>query len=342
VASGIYYRRVTDRIAVLAVDSWTIHAEAVVQGVGQRALIVLSRRDVRIEGVLDFSAGCEIDGVYSASCGGPGGGRGAHLRLSATGCAPGGIGFGAAGDSPDAPNAETGGGGGGFGTNGADSGTGRTTERLGPGGLVSPLMCAGATLTPLMGGSGGGAGGVRVTGDHNGGDGGGGGGAIQIGSLTGVFVDTPPTAQHPAVIDASGSGGRASGNGLQLITEGGGGGGSGGGILLEAPLVYIAPDAALVANGGGGGGGVDFAEAANGEDGLRTSARARGGLGGFEGGGQGGLGGALAGPPTQGSGLIDGTGGGGGSVGIIRINGRMISTAAAVISPAPSTGDLSP
>jgi hypothetical protein len=146
-----------------------------------------------------------------------------------------------------------------------------------------------AEIVPLMGGSSGG-------GDAHGSSGGAGGGAVQL--VAGKEIVIGGTG----VIAVSGGGGRA----------GGGGGGSGGAVLLEAPKVTVT--GVLAANGGGGG---IFAGGSGGQDGTATSMPAAGETATTGGSGS-------AGASINGEGGLsvsaNGTSGGGGGAGRIRIN----------------------
>jgi hypothetical protein len=332
--TGSYFGFDDNGQALLAVHSLTVESGATLRGTGNRALIVLSRGAILVQGVVDVSGGC-VGEDSSSRCGGPGGGDGGTVERGAGGCAPGGPGVGTPGGGLE--QSESGGGGGGFGQAGAPGGlTGsEVTPRVGGVPGRPSAACSGATLTPLAGGSGGGAGGV---GDVNGGVGGGGGGAIQLSSLQRIEIDARAASPGPAQIRASGAGGAAPAQRAQ----GGGGGGSGGGVLLEAPVVVVAARSIVVANGGGGGSGLHVASVAgaHGAPGSTSSMQAAGGIA-EDDKGAGGLGGARDGDATQGQWSFDGSGGGGGGVGIIRINARTLTLAVdAVISPAHSEGTL--
>ncbi len=176
-SAGMRFTVLGDSIGVLAVDHVEIGIGAVLRVRGKLALIILSRGDANLGGVIDVSAGC-ADG--SVICGGPGAGTGSTTEdADSTGCARGGHGHGSFGLEP-----ETGGGGGGFGGAGEAGGAADSSHPGGAGGAVGGA-CAGASLVPLMGGSAGGAGGSG----GNGGDGGGGGGALQLTSFTAIRSD---------------------------------------------------------------------------------------------------------------------------------------------------------
>jgi hypothetical protein len=320
VDAGIGFYLLDDEVSVLAVTELKIGPDALLLLVGNGGVVLLSAGDVNIQGIIDASAPCKSG---TQSCGGPGAGNGAEEQADeATGCAPGKNGEGSI-----ASASRTGGGGGGFATDGAAGGTaGSGTVLGGAGGSLQLGSCPGASLQPLRGGAGGGAGSF----DDSGGRGGGGGGAVQITSFTRILLDAPPSSLFLGIF-ANGAGGGGATDG------GGGGGGAGGAILLEAP--EITADAVyVVANGGaGGGGGIAGAEHLDGEDGARNGDVARGGAGDFDG-GDGGTGMSLPGI-GEGGGLN--TGGGGGSVGIIRVHVTpgQFSRASAVFSPEPQVAE---
>lgn len=297
VNSGIGFQYTDDGQSVFAVQGFTMGAGSSLRAQGDLPLLILSAGDIEIAGIIDVSAGCDLD-PSAKTCGGPGGGRGADYENPATGC-----GIGGKGGFASPPVSIGGGGGGGSGQAGAGGGDGGFGAFGGGGGEA----CA-PSLVPLRGGSGGGE-----TGTDSGGAGGGGGGAVQITSYTAIRLVSP------AIIDAGGSGGS-----VGIEGYGGGGGGGGGGILLEAPILSI-DGAVLAANGGGGGGG-----AASGEDGRRDADQAQGG------GSTGGLGGALSGAPTAGA-AASGGGGGGGGAGLIRVHAPQAnySLTDSVTSPTP-------
>jgi hypothetical protein len=186
------------------------------------------------------------------------------------------------------------------------------------------------TLVPLRGGC---AGGYF---DEYGGYG---GGAVQLVSATRVVV------LPGAAINAGGGGGS-----IALGPGGGGGGGSGGAILLEAPTVELRDGSGLAANGGGGGG----ANANPGTTGRVSLQPAPGGVGcrnddrACSAGGAGAARDTLPEPgveaqPASGTSTLSQAGGGGGAIGVIRINtldGSFQTGAGVILSPAPTTGPL--
>lgn len=321
--------------AVLVATSITIGAGTYVRVIGDRALTLVSPV-VAIDGIVDLAAGC-ADNPADMSCAGPGGGLGALFpvaemmteRSLAGGCGPGGNGM-------EGSNSDTGGGGGGFGTSGGAGGSTITPESImqpgGSGGAIS--ACPGPELEPLTGGSGGGYGE-----GEGGGSGGGGGGAMRIVASCEIRIGVGnPGAVEQAGIWAAGGGGSASFMG----ESGGGGGGSGGAIVLESPSVTVT-SAVLAANGGSGGrGGVPRDPVQDGSYGLFGDMPAPGGGMDEHAGGAGGAGtfaaepGASAGPGVQ----LDGTGGGGGAVGRIRVNAKKdaFKSTGGVLSPAVTEG----
>jgi hypothetical protein len=315
--NGIGFWARDDGVGVLAVDSLTIEDGARLWVYGSRALLVLSRNDVIIQGQIDLTAGVCPDAVTTgAHCPGPGGGFGSTSTTFPTGCGPGG-------DGEESGGNETGGGGGGFGTVGAQGANGPNAgEDGGTGGAVAG--CPGSDLVPLMGGSGAGWGG------GGNGNGGGGGGAMQITSGTRIVVEVVTPARAVGVW-AGGMGGVGGGG-----ANGGGGGGAGGGILLEAPAIDVGPGVWLAANGGGGGSGNASDALSHGALGRFDAAPASGGTTGRPGG----SGGTGALPAIAGMGGGDGTGAGGGGAGIIRLNGTTTGADATNCSPMASFGSV--
>lgn len=319
VLAGIRYEEVSTPRALLVVDSLTVESGATLRPFGDRALIVLSRGDAIVRGLINVGGGC--DDSDEPGCGGPGGGDGATSLLPAQGCAPGQSG-GAGVGIP-----ESGAGGGGLGRAGRRGGF--TTSTL-PGAGGNPafsVTCPDETLEPLRGGSGGGRGGGTNPTQVR--DGGGGGGGFQLTSQSSIQLFAG------AEIWAGGAGGGPS----REAVNGGSGGGSGGAILLEAPLISAPSGALITANGGGGGGG--GVTAGFGSEGSHSLDLAPGG-GQGGGGGGGGPGGAANGAAGNGIDAFDGSGGGGGGVGIIRFNTHdtgSISAGDATVSPAATEGN---
>jgi hypothetical protein len=290
VISGIGFYPIDQTIAVLAVTAVKLETGSRVRVRGKRALILWSRGDVDIAGVIDVSAGC-VDG--KKSCPGPGGFAGSTTTATSTGC---GAGFDG---TLESGGLEGSGGGGGFGQPGGSYLAACTPE--GEGGAA----CGSAALVPLTGGYGGGRGNARA--------GGGGGGGIQISSKTTIRITS-------GGIDAAGAGGTGVPFG---DTSPAGGGGSGGAILLEALEVTLTSSATLAANGGAGGGsceGAGAGELPDGEDGrFDTTSAQPGGCQNSIGGGsaKGGNGGSAT---SAAGNSLSCSGGGGGAVGRIRIN----------------------
>jgi hypothetical protein len=328
VVSGIGYERVERGgvpIGVLTLASLRVAADAVVRARGQAALAVVVSEAVVIDGLVEVGANQRGDRTEPGPAGGAGAGSGA---APAAGCAPGGPGRTV--DIDGTGGGEPGGGGGGYGSPGGDGGDGiAPTAGRGMGGR----LCGSPTLEPLIGGSGGGAGGVYMVALRAaqstfaiGGAGGGGGGAVQITAATSILVGPR------GAISAGGAGGDSA-RPIAGMPDygGGGGGGAGGGILLEAPSVTVA--GTLAANGGGGGSAEDGTA---GEDGGLGGTPARGGIATVGDGGAGAAGGALAQAAPDGS----DAGGGGGGGGRIRINSIEPLAATGTISPPASLGAL--
>ncbi len=340
VMDGVGFFRQDNGVSVFAVNSLEIGAAVTVTATGAQSLAILSREDVRIDGLLELSArACEAGG--DARCSGPGGGEGASNDISlAAGCSPGENGARLILEEIMFAGG-TGGGGGGLGADGAPGGIGVGEDFPGgAGGDVSLSPCPGARLVPLTGGSGGGAGGLLFSdpdmGFFGGGSGGGGGGAVQISSFAAIVINGPSGGDNGGADDGfAGIAANGGGGGPGQLNGGGGGGGSGGAILLEAVSVSVR-GGVLVANGGGGGGtGAVFDDATAGQDGRMSDERAPGGTGIRDGG----RGGARSGPATIGVGGDVSTGGGGGSSGVIRINTAEEGwdvDADSVVSPNPS------
>lgn len=168
-----------------------------------------------------------------------------------------------------------------------------------------------ASLIPLVGGSGGGAGVVG---------GGTGGGAVQL------VAGKTFTLGANALVTVGGGGGGFVG---AASSQHGGGGGSGGAILIEAPAATI--QGSLLANGGAGGAKESGMDAAVKIDGMRaTSDTLTNGSQGGEGSGNGDDNGSDA-TSTEG----DNAPGGGGGAGRIRVNTTSGNSAlsAKVLSP---------
>jgi hypothetical protein len=297
-------------ICVRRFDSVAIAQGATLKAHGTNALALVAVSGMTVDGTIDVSA----DSVGS----GPG--------ACVIGCGTGGDGvtFSVGG----------GGGGGGFATLG-----GTTTF-----GTAGGLAYGSAGLTPLIGGSRGGYGGMPPSLLFST-PGGGGGGALELVSC-GLLQVGPQ-----GIVDASGGGGNLSSAAASHAQGvGGGGGGSGGGILIEAATVSVA--GTIAANGGGGSGAAfqptslcpnDTGSGQGGFDGAPGVLPAPGGHGGGVGcipgatGVSGGNGGA--GSVTPGSGVSGSVaeGGAGGAVGRIRIRATSgaPSLVGAILSPTP-------
>jgi len=306
--NGIAYEKLSPSVAVLMLGGIDVKANAELRIYGEQALVLLSFGDVRVDGLIQVSGGLCADGKTALSCAGPGGGHGGDSS-AAKGCAPGGAGE---------EKGDTGGGGGSLGTAGASGGA-EADDGKSPGGSAGIIgtACVGATLVPLMGGSGGGRGG-----GSGGGMGGGGGGALQITAFGSITISAS------GQLNAAGAGGEGD-------EGGGGGGGSGGAILLESRRIQI--QGTVAANGGGGGGG--GASSSDGQTGLCGTAQAPGGGAASH---KGGEGGSHAGAARRGGSASSDTGGGGGGMGHIRFNTaeQPADITTATLSPAPSNGKV--
>ncbi len=293
---------------------------------GDKALVILACRDIRIAGVLDVRGATGVmtgDAVGTPGRGGPGGHAGGEENGGA------GLGFGGGrggGEAGCNPQRDSGGAGGGFGAAGGAGGSGGDPEGCGIQGPSGGSSYGGSLLVPLVGGSGGGGGG-----DMYGGPGGGGGGAVQLGANLEVRVESS------GGVLAGGGGGAGGHDGRD--SSAGGGGGSGGAILLEGQAVTV--KGVLAANGGGGGAGYpdnlafDDRVADDGSPGSLGVTRAPGGSGSGLG-GSGGTGSGGTGYPGEAGWDNENGGGGGGGAGRIRINTQTGSAdidAGAVLSP---------
>lgn len=281
---------------VLSLGDFVIEEGTTFQVIGDRALIVVSSGEIRIDGVLDASA----EGTRP----GPGGFRGGEMD----GQGPGG---GGAGQHRDRFSDGGGGGGGACGIGGA-GGVGGGLGMDAPGGRPGPAWAAlGADFQPLIGGSAGGRGqgALRDGGATNAGLGGAGGGAIQLTALDRVRV-----TGTLVVGGGGGQGGQAVG-GTGVNWGSGGGGGSGGTVLLEAPVVQSTGIISLA--GGGGGGFADGRSGTPGSDGPVDGRASGGSPGGGAGAGDTSVAGTLgddgSAPAANGAG-----GGGGGGCLVIR------------------------
>jgi len=327
---GIFYRTDDQNRAFFAVQSLTLGENAILRGVGGRALILIADGPIEIHGIIDVSAGHCSPTSDSLACAGPGGGRGGDTS-AASGCSPGQVGAGVTGSC-------SGSGGGGYASPGGAGGASNAggTSLIAGGAAGTGAACPGLSLVPIQGGSGGasgaGASSTRL--------GGGGGGALQLTSYTSISFFSPATPSTSGVW-AGGAGGTGGAPGGSAPVAGSGGG-SGGAILLEATAIEIRSGVTLASNGGGGGAG---AVANDGQPGQFGTAPASGGAAAPGGVGAGGVGAALNSQASSGGLGVAVTnvssaagGGGGGGVGRIRINAVALTnlSAQAVISPAPS------
>jgi len=227
--SGIYYEQVAQTggvgLGVFSMKKLTVAAGTMVRAKGSRSLVLLVPGAVVIAGTINVTG----DGGDA----GPGGGAGGIGGQKGGGSCPGLTGTG----DTYMDYCSSGGGGGGHGGIGADGGDSACFGAHAYSGGKGGGTCGNASLSPLVGGSGG-AGGTKVSALSYPGPGGGGGGAIQISSGLSISVS--------GGINAGGGGGGES------RSAGGAGGGAGGAILLEAASISLG---ILAANGGGGGGG---------------------------------------------------------------------------------------
>lgn len=291
-------------LVVYAFRTLTIPVGAEVKVSGARGLVLLAGR-IEVRGTLVARAVGKLPG--------PGGGRG--------GCSTAGEGKG--GGKPGLRGTGVDDGGGGGGGHASPGGLGGQGALGGAGGATfgSP------TLTPLVGGSGGGVGSPGSAAVAA--CGGGGGGALQLIAASELVIS--------GAILAGGGGGEA-GTVNANNGGGGGGGGSGGALLLEAPTVSCTASSLLAAGGGGGGGTPKFtAPGTAGADSVGVGA-AMGGVGNTDE-GWGGAGSLKAGPGNPAVPGADNGGGGGGGAGRIRINARSLSELGAV-NGAKTQGEL--
>jgi hypothetical protein len=280
-------------LCVLAMASLDIRPGATLRAVGSRALVLLVSGEVSIAGTLDV-------GGYGNQPGAGGGDVGQSSVGSPEACA--------GGDGEGEGYRDSGGGGGGHGGAGGFGGQAGSGEDVASRGAAGEAH-GNDDLTPLRGGCGGGNGSGSRGGDSSGGAG---GGAVQVSSATAVRVTGIGGI-------AAGGGGGAGGR----PSHAGGGGGAGGAVLIEAPLVEIENNVIIAANGGGGGGGGTNIEAGiDGPDGGFSFVESPGGAAGAGGTGSDGAAGGFYKTHDGNSALpaIFNAGGGGGSVGRIRIN----------------------
>jgi hypothetical protein len=289
-------------LGVFSFQSFTLPPGMSLFSWGDNALVILSCRDVRIEGVLLANGDWTTGGEYIYYWRGPGGAYSGR-----------GPGAGIAGTTPSTSNYSGGGGGGSFGGMGGRGG-GSSAGNGGP-------TYGNDTLVPLLGGSGGGNGALEST--IPGGPGGPGGGALQISTAAAITVS--------GVIEAGGCGGLRGEN-----ATGGGGGGSGGSILLESLTLTIQAGAIIASNGGGGGsGGNSGAFGQTGESGQPRLLPALGGASIGAGSCAGGNGSGSTDLAGQSVGCTDyNGGGGGGAAGRIRLNSIDADMAPDTLSPA--------
>ncbi len=336
VISGIAYRQDASGISVFSFKSLTIASGATLRLVGLHAVSLVSSGFISVDGVVE---GRPMDGtgtVCASLTAGPGGyAGGAPATEVPAASATNGSGPGGGGGGPGEAIVGNGGSGGGHAAKGGGCSTGcLAVPSCGPLGAAYD----GPTLTTFRGGSGGGGAG------GGGGDGGGGGGAVQL--IAAGTVTIGSSASSAAGVDVGGCGGKSNG----------GGGGSGGAILIEAPHVQLGAHAVLAANGGAGGSsGQDGANASFDDQcacafpgfGCCLSASGNGGAKTTLAGGAGAAFSASSPDGGCGGNITDDGDGGGGAVGFIRINtldGTLLQSGTAIISPsasgASSTGPI--
>jgi hypothetical protein len=286
-------------LAVLHVRSLSVPATATVRVTGSRAFVVVASGTISIAGTLNANGQRDVPGPGgSAPDAGAGKGNpGLHVQTFR----------------------DSGGSGAGFVTAGGTGG--RVTGCMPTAGTVlAGTVYGDATITNLIGGSGGGTAYDGTCGNRTAGAG---GGAIQLSSATSIVVS--------GGINVGGGGG---GGGRSPITSScnmtaGSGGGSGGALVLQAPVVGV--PGTIAANGGAGGSSAGDVEgdnnypSAHGEDGadglLAASAAAPGADVGVwsSAGGAGGAGATGPGDGLENNDCDGNGGGGGGSVGRIVI-----------------------
>ncbi len=298
---GIFVDVRTSMPTIVGFNQFVVPTDRTLRVVGTAPLVLASRTNIIVNGVIDASAGRCLDGSVDRGCGGPGGGTGGTVATAATGCAPGGSGS-ASGD--------TGGGGAGFGGDGGSGGN-ETDGLMSPGGAGGLSTDCDLSLSQLIGGSGGGRGGADL-GDLGGG-GGGGGGGVQLSANVEISIE--------GIVRVVGEGGAAGG-----AESAGGGGGSGGSVLMEAPAIRLR--GIVTCNGGAGGQGRGSIPGEPGGD-STTPARGAGG-GSSSRGGDGGTGLVAA---TPGEDRTNDAGGGGAAGGVVNTVSYGVSKEGAVVSP---------
>lgn len=312
-------------LGVFQVGSLIIEESAVLFARGSRALVILARSDVQVDGTLSVSHNRGYDPSGGAPAGSNSGGE-SSVSVGGTGANGRGTYGGSGGRFERAPARYPGGHGGSFASLG---GGGGYNELASPTGAHND-----PDLVPLLGGSGGGAGAPASTSALMTASGGSGGGAVQITAGTSIIMGST------GLIEAEGQGGSAA----QGSDGGGGGGGSGGTILLEAPRLRI--EGALRAAGGGGGAGRGCGDpSCEGQGGASQSEGGTAAAGGesppASRAGAGGSGGDASGSPGATGqaemGQVAG-GGGGGGVGRIRLNAEEAPIISGPFFPSLSSG----
>jgi hypothetical protein len=324
ILSGSLVAQSSGKICAFAAHDFTIGD---ISASGTYPLAFVAANDLTVSGVLDAGAKSSTPGPGAQPIGSPCDGG----DVTATKCSDG---------TPPQPSAcSEGAGGGGGVTAGGSGGTDTyiSTGTAAPGSGYGGSMLA-SQFSPLMGGCGGGSGSDTIT--NNTGStvlafvserSGAGGGAIQL--VAGASIELV------GIVNVGGGGGFGSGSaiGSDGVTvyydHQGTGGGAGGTLVIETPVLTVGPGGGFAANGGGGGGcGVA------GSDGAPSATAAAGGTSGSaacQTSGLvliGGTGGTATTPPalldydTRSATPIaqdsDFFGGGGGSVGSVRISTR--------------------
>lgn len=272
------------KYCVVAGKDFAVATGKTIRAYGTRPLVLLSTTSFVLQGTVDVSSSHMVDVM------------GKHIGAGANPAGCGGM----------AATADSGGFGGSFGGKGGDG----TMVGGSAGHAADPLQTA---PTELRGGCPGGNGSASV-GTVTPGVGGSGGGAVAIIATTGLQVD--------GQIDASG----AAGTGGLVTKSGGGGGGSGGMIVLDGLPNLLGPTGVLFANGGGGGqgGAGPTGNVGSGQDGRESTGPTDAGKGGRNSTTDGGPGGDGSSGVTRGGNPggqaqdQGGGGGGGGGAGWIR------------------------
>ncbi|HEY1811446.1 MAG TPA: hypothetical protein VGG74_03765 [Kofleriaceae bacterium] len=254
------------KICAFAANNFTIGN---VSAAGTYPVAFVAANDITISGILDAGAKASTPGPGAQPIGSPCDGGGVVMFRCFDG-AP-----------PQPGRCSEGGGGGGNATAGGSGGSDGylSTEASGSGSGYAGAMAA-AAFSPLVGGCSGGSGSDTLT-NNTGSDvlgfiseqGGAGGGAVQL--VAGSSIELV------GIVNVGGGGGLGSASalgydGMTIYSDPQGtGGGAGGTLVIETPVLTISPGGGFAANGGGGG-GCGMA----GADGAADSAPASGGTSG--------------------------------------------------------------